>query len=88
MVPLLLVWFMASVVVEVGSSLMLFILLRRHGEAVSFVMYGIPGYLESRYLRWCHSSQRSGRLVVTLRVISLLNLVAAAVVFIAWVTSQ
>lgn len=88
MVPVLLAWFMVSVVVEVGSSIVLFVLLRRHGETVSFVMYGLPGYLESRYLRWCYSNGRSGRTVVILRVLSLLNVVAAAVVFIAWVTRQ
>lgn len=88
MVPVLLAWFMVSVVAEVGSSLALFVLLRRRGETVSFVRYGIPGYLESRYLSWCHSNGHSGRTVVTLRVLSLLNVVAAAVVFIAWVTRQ
>lgn len=88
MVPFLLGWFMLSVAVEVASSLVLFIVLRRRGETVSFVKYGLPGYLESRYLRWCRSNGRSGRRVVLLRSLSLLNLVAAVVVFIAWVTRQ
>ena len=49
---------------------------------------GLPGYLESRYLAWRRSQGRSGSKMVRLRTLSMLNLLAAGVVFVAWSATQ
>jgi len=81
-IPIVAVWFAGAVLLEVGSSVALYLRLRSAGIPISWLRYGFPGYLESRYISWRRSRNESAYLVVFLRVASLLNLVAAAIVFI------
>ncbi len=76
------VWFAFSVLLEVGSSVALYYWLRANGVAVSWLRYGFPGYLESLYVQWCRSQERSPRRVVVVRIFSLANVIAAAASFI------
>ncbi|TMA19333.1 MAG: hypothetical protein E6J88_18510 [Deltaproteobacteria bacterium] len=82
MIPVVAVWFAGAVLLEVGSSVALYLRLRSAGIPISWLRYGFPGYLESRYISWRRSRNESAYLAVFLRVASLLNLVAAAIVFI------
>jgi len=74
------VWFAASVVIQVASSIVFWFWLRRRGVRLVYGLAGIPGYLERAYLGWCRSQGRSGTTVIVLRAMSVINVIVAAVV--------
>ena len=76
---LILIWFGLTIFTEVFSSILLVWWLRRRGVKLMFYRIGVPGYLENSYLNWCRSQGRSGKVVVRLRALLLINAIAAAV---------
>jgi hypothetical protein len=75
-----LVWFVLAVLIEIASSVLLLLWLRRRGVLPVFGLTGVPGYLERVYLEWCRTQGRSWKRVVVLRTLSILNVVLSAVV--------
>jgi len=73
-------WFGLAILVEVVSSVVLRLLLRRRGVKLVFGMTGMPGYLERAYLTWCRSQGHRSTGVLFFRLVSLVNVIAAAVV--------
>lgn len=73
-------WFALAILIEVVSSFVLWVWLRRRGVKLVFGMTGIPGYLESTYHKWCKSHQRSGTGVLLFRVASIVNVIVAAII--------
>jgi len=76
------IWFVASIIFEVVSSFLLWIWLRKRGVRLVFGLSGIPGYLERFYIDWCRSHGHPYKRVLVTRVISVINLIVAAIVFI------
>ncbi|MCM3901795.1 MAG: hypothetical protein ND866_08830 [Pyrinomonadaceae bacterium] len=74
------VWFVLAILTEVMSSFVLWMWLRRHGVKLVFGLTGIPGYSERAYLGWCKAHEHSGTTVLWLRALSILNVIAAAIV--------
>lgn len=77
----MILWFGISVLFELGSSLALRWFLRRRGVHVSSMLFRAPGYLERLYVQWCRTEGRTSNLVVTIRIVSIVNVVAAAICF-------
>jgi len=73
------VWLIASMLLEIGTSVPLYFWLRRRIE-VSPALYGVPGYLERRFLSWCRQESVDGRFVVTVRIGLMVNLLLAALI--------
>jgi hypothetical protein len=73
------VWFALAVLVEIVSSFVLWLLLRRRGVRLSFGLTGVPGYLERIYKDWCRNQGRSSKRVLLLRAASLVDLIVAAI---------
>ena len=73
-------WFGLAILVEVVSSVVLRLSLRRRGVKLVFGLTGMPGYLERAHLMWCRSQGRRSTGVLVFRLISLVNVIAAAVV--------
>lgn len=82
----ILVWFAASLLIEVFSSVVLLMRLRSSGVKVSFFWCGFPGYLERLYGQWCQSHGRSGAAMLLFRRASQANVIIAAVVAIPFLT--
>lgn len=76
------IWFGLAVLTEVTSSFFLWLFLRRHGMDMIFGFTGMPGYLERIYLGWCRREGRSGKTVVVLRTLSIVNVLIAGVTFV------
>ncbi len=76
----ILVWFALSIFTEVVSAAILRIWLSRRGVRVRFYLYGVPGYLERVYRNWRRSQGRPSNTVFILRIISLVNVIVAAIV--------
>lgn len=74
------VWFVVAILIEVGSTLVLLLWLRRRGVRLVFGLTGIPGYLERAYREWCRNQGRPSTGVLVLRAVSLINVVVAAIV--------
>jgi type IV secretory pathway TraG/TraD family ATPase VirD4 len=77
---LILVWFGSAIFVEITSGFVLALWLSRRGVRLVFGLTGMPGYLERAYLKWCRSQGRSGKDVLVLRVLSMVNVIVAAIV--------
>ncbi len=75
------IWFSVSVIIEIISSVLLWLWLRRRGVRLVFSLTGIPGYIERAYLVWCRSQGRPCRRVLVLRAVSIINVIIAAVFF-------
>lgn len=71
------IWFVVSVIIEISSTLVLFHFLRKRGVKLSFILRGIPGYLEKAYSEWCKSQGKSSKKVINLRILSMINLIAS-----------
>jgi hypothetical protein len=82
------IWFGLAILVEVASSVVLLLWLRRRGVKVLFGLTGIPGYLERAYLKWCRSQGHSGKRVLLLRALSIINVIIAALVAIPLLVSR
>ncbi len=80
--PAVAVWFASAVLLEVESTVFLYFRLRSEGVTVARVRYGFPGYLETLYLRWCRDRGRAVRPWIALRVVSVVNVVAATAAFV------
>ena len=80
-------WFGLAILVEVVSSVVLRLSLRRRGVLV-VGLTGMPGYLERAYLMWCRSQGRRSTGVLVFRLISLVNVIAAAVVAIPLLAAE
>ena len=74
---IVLIWFAVAILAEVFSTLGFALWLRRHGVKLVFGLIGIPGYLEYQYAGWCKASGRSSRRTVAVRVLLMINVVAA-----------
>jgi hypothetical protein len=77
---LILIWFPISVVTHIFSGVGLWLWLVYNGVKTIFGFTGFPGYLERRYSQWAKSQGRSSRLVVNLRIVSTVNVIAAAMI--------
>jgi len=75
-------WFALSIVTEVFGNLAFLFWLKKLGIRPSIILYGIPGYLECVYWKWCKTQGHSPKRILMLRGISLANLILAAVVVI------
>jgi hypothetical protein len=85
---LIFVWFGVSVFVEVVGSFVFWFWLRRRGVKLTYeLLAGIPGCMEYAYLEWCRSQGHSGTRVLTLRAISIINVIVAGIVFIRLLTA-
>jgi hypothetical protein len=84
----IIIWFVVAGLIEISSSISLLFWLRRHGVKLIFGLRGTPGYLEYAYIKWCRSQGCSWTTVVVLRIISIINLIAAGVVFIVLVVGR
>lgn len=73
------VWLILSILLEISTSAILYLWLRRRIE-VSAARYGFPGYLERRFLAWCRQESVDGRIIVGVRIALMFNLLAAALV--------
>jgi type IV secretory pathway TraG/TraD family ATPase VirD4 len=80
------VWFSVAVIIEIISSIVLWFWLRRHGVKFVFGLAGIPGYMERAYLAWCRSQGHPCTRVLVLRAVSIINVIVAAIFFIAIAT--
>ncbi len=74
---IVLAWFSVSIIAEVISSVGFVFWLRIHGVRVPSYLYGVPGYLEYRYWTWCKAGGRHSRRWITIRVLLMINIVAA-----------
>lgn len=81
-------WFCLAVVLEIGSSMALRWFLRRRGVYVSPMLYGVPGYLEWLYARWCRTEGRVANVVVAFRMLLFANAIAAGACFIVKVIEE
>jgi hypothetical protein len=77
------VWFMCSVLIEVIGNAVFYYWLRRKGIPLSSLFAGTPGYLDWVYVRWSRERHHSPKRLLLMRALSLMNMVAAAVVFIS-----
>jgi hypothetical protein len=84
---LIFVWFGVSVFVAVGGNFVFLFWLRRRGVKLVYSLVGIPGYMDYAYLQWCRSHGRSGKRVLILRAISIINAIVAGIVFILLLTA-
>jgi len=75
-----LMWFMCSVLVEVLSTLMFSVWLRRRNVELIFGMIGIPGYLEYQYAQWCRANSRPSRAWLAVRGLLMVNVILSLVV--------
>jgi hypothetical protein len=73
------VWLIVSMILELASGATLYLWLRKR-TSVSPVRYGVPGYLERRFMAWCRQEGVDGRLVVGVRIASMVNLALAVLV--------
>ena len=76
-------WFSTAVLIEVFQNFALYLYLRRAGVKVSFAFAGTPGYLDHLYYALRRDQNRSSFLVILLRMLSLANVVVAAIYFIS-----
>jgi hypothetical protein len=76
-------WFSTAVLIEVVQNFALYLYLRRAGVKVSFALAGTPGYLDNLYRTLRSGQNKSSFLVILLRMLSLVNVVVAAIYFIA-----
>lgn len=84
----MMLWFCLAVLLEIGSSVALRWFLKRRGVYVSPMLYGVPGYLEWLYVRWCRTEGRVANVVVASRMLLLANAIAAAACFIVKVSER
>ncbi len=75
------IWFAISVLVEIGSTVTLWVWLRRRGMKPDFFFTGIPGYLESFYVEWCQSHGRRYSVLIDFRTCWLINTILAGISF-------
>ncbi len=80
--PAVAVWFASAVLLEVESTVLLYFRLRSEGVTLSRVRYGFPGHLETLYMQRCRARGRAVRPWIALRVVSVVNVVAATAAFI------
>jgi hypothetical protein len=80
--PTKVIWFATAVLIEVIQNLALYLYLRRAGVKVSFAFSGTPGYLDKMYHGLRRDRSKSSLLVILVRILSLANVVAAAIYFI------
>jgi hypothetical protein len=73
-------WFSVSVAIQILSGVALWLWLVIHEVKVTFVFVGFPGYVERCYMQWRRSQGRSYRLVISLRIASAANTIAAALI--------
>ena len=78
------IWFAASVFIVVVSTFALWLWLLRQGVKLLFIWIGTPGYLEYAYLQWCRNKgQRPNRGIIAFRAVMIINVIIAAIFFIA-----
>jgi|GEM_PF-6099286 hypothetical protein len=80
-----LAWFVASIVLEIGTTIYFMLWLRRRGIRLTFGLTGIPGYLEMHYMNLCRQQKRSAKTILTLRLILLINVFLAAIIVVSLV---
>jgi len=73
-------WFIASIVLQVFTTVFFVFWLRRRGAKLIFGLTGVPGYLELQYLDLCRRQGRSAKTILTLRAILLISALLAAIV--------
>jgi hypothetical protein len=81
----IMIWFSVSVIIEIVGNIVLRNWLRHRGVKLIFVLTGTPGYLEGVYLKFCRSQGQSATRVLTLRVISMINIIIVGIIFILMV---
>ena len=85
---IILFWFGLSVLILLFSNLAFFIWLRRYGVKLEFLLTGTPGYLEYTYYKWCRAQGRSPTVILILRLVLIVNVVAAAVALMSILSSS
>jgi hypothetical protein len=77
--PLLIrIWFGLAGLTEIFSTFFLAWWLYRRRVKLNLYWTSVPGYLENSSESWCGSQGRSGKVVVRLRALFLINAIAAA----------
>ena len=74
------VWFCCAVLAEVSCHAAFILWLRRRRVSLSFLMIGVPGYLEHRYEVWCRENNQTSRKWIVVRRLLLANMIVAFVV--------
>jgi len=72
-----LMWFAVAILAEVFSTVGFAFWLHRRGVKLVFGLTGIPGYVEYRYAEWCKARGKPSRRVVAIRVLLMINVIAA-----------
>jgi len=80
-------WFALAIFIEVFGNLAFLFFLKTLGIKPSIILYGIPGYLEYAYWKWCKNQRRSPERILVLRGVSFANLILAAIVVIPMIIS-
>jgi hypothetical protein len=75
------IWFIVSILVGVSTNVGLLVWAIRSKRSFSFMLAGMPGYLDALYVDWCREKGRPFAGMLWLRALSLLSLVAAGVAF-------
>lgn len=75
-----LVWFVVSIVIQIGTTFFFMLWLQRRGARLIFGLTGVPGYLEMKYLDLCRREGCNPKKIMLLRALSLINVLLSAIV--------
>lgn len=75
-----LIWFVTSIVLQIGTTVFFMFWLRRRGVRLTFGLTGIPGYLEVHYLNLCRRQGRDGKTILIVRLMLFINVLLAAII--------
>jgi hypothetical protein len=74
-------WLFCSLLLELLSHLYFRRLMQRHGLRIPLWKEGMIGGFEMAYVKWCRARGRPYKRFIVVRVLTLINLVVATVVF-------
>jgi hypothetical protein len=75
-----LVWFVTSIVLQIGTTVFFMLWLRRRGIRLTFGLTGVPGYLEVHYRNLCRRQGRSAKTILIVRLMLFINVLLAAII--------
>jgi hypothetical protein len=75
-------WFCLSIVLVIGHTIFFRQWIRKHDPGFIYLLSGIPGYLEMRYLGLCRRQSRNAKPVLIFRAVLWINVILTIIVFI------
>lgn len=73
------IWFFVSIFIGISSTVIFGFWLRSIKVPLPYRLINVPGFAEYYYLRWCHNTGRSGKIIITLRIFMYINLISAII---------